>query len=64
MSGIPHNGKQTVIVTSANFDKEEGKGPLINFELELNPLSREGMDMVLKTTVKPLRITYDEASVK
>lgn len=61
MLGIPHNGEQTVMVTSVSQDKQETE-PLVDFQLELNPLDREGMDVVVKTSVKPLRIVYDEVS--
>ena len=59
-TGIPHNGVETRMVTTGVCGREERQGPLVDFQLELNPLERENMDVVVKASVRPLQITYDE----
>ena len=63
MTGIPHNGVDTRMITAGVGGKEEAGGPLVDFSLELNPLERENMDIVIAASVRPLQITYDEVSV-
>ena len=54
--GIPRDNRDTVMVSSV---PKMGEG-LLDFSLEINPLDRSNMDMVVMTTVNPLKIVYDE----
>ncbi len=57
--GIPRGNRETVMVTST---PRSGGERLVDFSLELNPLDRDNMDVVVMTTVNPLKIVYDEVS--
>ena len=61
MTGISHDGQESVLISAgvAGTDDEE-EVPLVDFQLEVNPLEREDMDVLVRTYVRPLRITYDE----
>ena len=56
--GIPRDNQDTVMVTSVPM---KGEG-LLDFSLEINPLEKSNMDIVVMTTVNPLKIVYDEVS--
>lgn len=60
MMGIPHNGVDTRMITAGVGGREKEDGPLVDFSLELNPLERENMDIVVAASVRPLQIIYDE----
>ena len=59
MTGI---GQETKIISTGV--EEEKEGPLVDFQLEVNPLEREDMDLVIKTYVRPLKITYHEVQLR
>ena len=57
--GIPRDSQDTVMVTSGS---ESEQGPLVDFALELNPLEDKNMDLVVRATVRPLKVIYSEVS--
>ena len=61
MTGIPHGPEPTIILSShtGNGDTE---GPLVNFQLEMNPIDRD-LDVVVKAALRPIQLTYDEVNV-
>lgn len=62
MSGIAKGNQATTIITSnigGNLDSEDH---LVDLQLELNPLERPEMDVVIRTVLRPLQITYDFVS--
>lgn len=61
MTGIPCDGQETEMISTGVVGKENGEEePLVDFQLEVNPLEREEMDLVIKTYVRPLKIIYHE----
>ena len=62
MMGIPCDGRETKMI-STGVEEEEEEGPLVDFQLEVNPLEREDMDFVIKTYVRPLKIIYHEVQL-
>ena len=59
--GVNGIGQTTMVTSGAtptNYDES-----LVDFCLELNPLQRDNMDLVVKATIKPLKIIYNEVGV-
>lgn len=65
MTGIPLNGQQTTLVTSLmrGGGATVAKSDLVNLQLEINPIDRPGMDVVVKAALRPVQITYDFVSI-
>ena len=62
--GLPRGDQQTVMVTVASSPTTSiSHKSLVDFSLEINPLDRDNMDLVVKAAVKPLKIIYDEVNV-
>ena len=60
VTGVSHDSQETLMVT-ADVDGDMGS-PLVNFQLEMNPLDRPEMDLIVRTNVQPLKVIYDEVS--
>lgn len=60
VTGVSHDSQETLMVT-ADVGGDMGS-PLVNFQLEMNPLDRPEMDIVVRTNVQPLKVIYDEVS--
>ena len=58
VTGVSHDSQETLMVTA---DGDMGS-PLVNFQLEMNPLDRPEMDLIVRTNVQPLKVIYDEVS--
>lgn len=60
MTGVPKpDGRQTIMLSSDVPGKGKEAPPLVDFQLELNPLSKPWMDISVKTALQPMQITYD-----
>ena len=58
VNGLPHHGNDTVMVRPDKGTYEDG--PLVKFQLEMNPLERSEMDIIVTAAVRPLKVIYDE----
>lgn len=57
LSGVSHDNQETLMVTEG---KDLKGSSLVNFELYVNPLEHPEKDLVVKASVQPLMIVYDE----
>lgn len=57
LSGVSHDNQVTLMVTEG---KDLKGSSLVNFELYVNPLEHPEKDLVVKASVQPLMIVYDE----
>ena len=60
VNGLPHHGNDTIMVRPDTGGGAYEDGPLVKFQLEKNPLERSEMDIIIKATVRPLKVVYDE----
>ena len=63
VTGVSHDSHETMMVTADDRSVVKGTDPLVHFQLELNPLDRENMDLIVKTNVRPLKVIYNEVGV-
>ena len=59
MNGVPKPNHETVILSSDVRNVGNKAQPLIDFQLEMNPLSKPWMDISVKAALQPMQITYD-----
>ena len=57
LSGVSHDNQVTLMVMEG---KDLKGSSLVNFELYVNPLEHPEKDLVVKASVQPLMIVYDE----
>lgn len=64
MTGIPHGSCPTSLLSSqvGGATTTAVDAPLLKFGLELNPLDRPEMDVVVRAELRPIKITYDAVS--
>lgn len=60
VNGLHHHGNETIMVLPDKGGGAYDEGPLVKFQLEMNPLEHSNMDMIVTATVRPLKVTYDE----
>lgn len=63
VTGLPRDYHDIVMVT-ADIDKESSSSSLVSFDLQINPLEYPEKDIVVCTTVQPLKVIYDEVSLE
>lgn len=63
MTGIPLNGRQTTLVTSLVGGAKVPQLDLVKLQLDISPIDRPEMDVVVKAALMPIQITYDFVSV-
>ena len=61
VTGIPKDYSEVVMV-SADNDKSSNDA-VVTFGIEINPLDDPEKDIVVSTSVLPLRVIYDEVSL-
>lgn len=59
MTGIPLNGRQTTLVTSLVGGAKVPQSDLVNLQLDISPIERPEMDVVVKANLMPVQIIYD-----
>ena len=64
MTGVPHGSCPTSLLSSqvGGATAPAVDAPLLKFGLELNPLDRPEMDVVVRAELRPIKITYDAVS--
>lgn len=64
MTGVPHGSCPTSLLSSkvGGATTAAVDAPLLKFGLELNPLDRPEMDVVVRADLRPIKITYDAVS--
>ena len=59
MTGVPKPDHQTIMLSSDVSGKAKDAPPLVDFQLEVHPLSKPWMDVSVKAALQPMQITYD-----
>ena len=59
MTGVPKPDHQTVMLSSDIPGVGKKSTPLVDFQLEIHPLSKPWMDVSVKAALQPMQITYD-----
>ncbi len=59
MEGVPHDGQPTTLVTSLVGGVSESATHLVDLQLDVNPIDRPEMDIIVKAALRPIQITYD-----
>ena len=58
MTGIPRGPQPNLLLSSKVGDSIRNPLPLLDFQLELNPLESD-MDVVVRADLRPVQIIYD-----
>ena len=59
MSGVPQPNRQTMILSSNLPTTVKESKHLVDFHLEIHPLSKPWMDASVKAALQPMQIIYD-----
>ena len=63
MSGVPGTDNSPTTLVTSNVEVGVVKdAPLVEFQLEMNPLLRPELDVMVKAALRPIQITYDFVS--
>ena len=60
MTGVPQGDSPTPFINS-EVGGEVGRAPLLDFQLEVNPLAVD-TDLLVKVTLQPVELIYDSVS--